>query len=85
MPDRSEGGFNRVAGTYALPMLGWKVEEGHEFLTVLLQAQRCFGILGFIGFDEQIEGLLRIFFGLSLPNVVDRSFGFRLWTPSAHI
>jgi hypothetical protein len=28
-----------------------------------LQAQRRLGILGLIGFDEQIEGLLRILFG----------------------
>ena len=59
-------------------MLGWKVEESHEFLTVLLQTQRRLWVFCLIGFDEQIKGLLCILFGLSLPNVVDRSFGFRL-------
>ena len=48
----AKGGFDRIAGAYALPMLGWKVEECHEFLAVLLQAQRRIGVFGFIGFDE---------------------------------
>ena len=52
MSDRGEGGFDRIAGAYALTMLGWKVEECHEFLAVLLQAQRRLGVFGFIGFDE---------------------------------
>ena len=36
MSDRGEGGLDQIAGAYALPMLGWKVEECHEFLAVLL-------------------------------------------------
>ena len=52
MPDRGEGGFNRIGRADALPMLGWKVEECHEFLAVLLQAQRRLAVFGFIGFDE---------------------------------
>jgi hypothetical protein len=39
-----------------------------------LQAQRRLGIFGFVDFDEQIEYLFRIIFGLSLPDVVDRGF-----------
>ena len=77
MPDCGKGGFNRIGSAYALPVLGWEVEECHEFLTVLLQAQCRLGILGFIGFDEQIKGLLGTLFGLSLPDVVDRRLG--LW------
>jgi hypothetical protein len=42
-----------------------------------LQAQRRLGIFGFVDFDEQIERLFRIIFGLILPDVVDRRFG--LW------
>ena len=77
MSDRGEGRFNRIAGADALPMLSWEFEECHEFGPIFLQAQRRLGILGLIGFDEQIEGLLRILFGLGLPDVVDRGFG--LW------
>jgi hypothetical protein len=39
-----------------------------------LQAQRRLGIFGFVDFDEQIEYLFRIIFGLSLPDVADRGF-----------
>ena len=56
-------------------MLGWKVEECHEFGAVFLQAQRRLGVLWLVGFDEQIKGFFRIFFRLGLPDIVDRSFG----------
>ena len=58
-------------------MLSWEVEECHEFGPILLQTQRRLGVFGLIYFDEQIERLFRINFGLSLPDVVDRGFG--LW------
>lgn len=77
MADRGERGLNRIAGADALPMLSLEVEECHEFGPIFLQAQRRLGILGLVGFDEQMQGLLRILFGLGLPNVVDRGFG--LW------
>ena len=48
-------------------MLGWKVEECHEFFAVFLQAQRRLGIFGLVDFDEQIERLFCIIFGLGLP------------------
>ena len=38
MPDGGEGGLDGIAGADALPMLCWEVEEGHEFLTIFLQA-----------------------------------------------
>lgn len=72
-----EGRFNRIAGADALPMLGWEVEECHEFLTIFLQAQRRLGVLGLVDFNEQIECIFRIVFGLGLPDVVYRGFG--LW------
>ena len=76
MADRGEGGFNWIGSANALPMLSWKVEECHEFLAVLLQTQRRLWVFGLVRFDEQIEGLLRVLFGLSLPNVVDCGFGW---------
>lgn len=36
-------------------MLCWEVEEGHEFLTIFLQAHSGLGVLCLIDFDEQIE------------------------------
>jgi hypothetical protein len=47
-------------------MLGGEVEECHEFGPVFLQAQRRLVIFGFVDFDEQIECLFRIVFGLGL-------------------
>ncbi len=67
MPDRGKGGFNRIAGADALPMLGREVEECHEFGPILLQAQCRLGVFGFVGFDEQIKGLVRVVLGLGLP------------------
>ena len=70
MPDRVKGGFNWIAGSDALPVLGWEVEESHELITILVQAQCRLRIFGFIGFDEQIECFIGILFGLCLPNIV---------------
>ncbi len=78
MSDSGEGEFNWIAGADALPMLGWKVEECYEFLAIFLQAQGSLGIFGFVGFDEQFEGLFRIVFGLGLPDIVEGSFRFWL-------
>ena len=70
MADGREGGFNWIAGADALSMLGGKVEECHEFGPILLQTQRRLGVFGLIYFDEQIERLLRIIFGLGLPTTI---------------
>ena len=78
MPDRGEGRFNRVAGANGLPMLGREVEESHEFTAVFLQTQCCLGIFGFIDFEKQIERRVSIGFGLCLPDIVQRGFGFWL-------
>ena len=77
MADRGEGGFNWIGSANTLPMLSWKVEECHELLAVLLQTQRRLWVFSLVRFDEQIEGLLRVLFGLSLSNVVDCGCG--LW------
>ena len=76
--DGSEGGHNRIAGMDALPMLRREIEECHELLAVLLQAQRCFGVFGFIGFDEQIEHIFHISFGLGSSYITDDGLGFWL-------
>ena len=59
-------------------MLGWKIEERHQLIAVFLQAQCGLGIFGFIGFQEQIECLVRIGFRLGLPDIVQRCLGFWL-------
>ena len=61
----------------ALPMLSGEVEECHGIDSILLQKKHRLGIFGSVGFDEQIEGFVCILLGLSLADVVDRSFG--LW------
>lgn len=64
MADGGKGGFDWVTGADALPMLGGEVEECHQLFAVLLQAQRRLGIFGLVDFDEQIERLFPIVFGL---------------------
>ncbi|MFT5866958.1 MAG: hypothetical protein ACI82I_002713, partial [Gammaproteobacteria bacterium] len=51
-------------------MLGGEVKECHELFAVSLQAQHRLGVFGLVDCDEQIERLLRIIFGLGLPDVV---------------
>ena len=77
MPNRGKSGFNRIAGAAALPMLGGAVEECYEFSPILLQAQCRFGLFGFVDFDEQIKGLVRVVLGRDPPDIVYASF--TLW------
>ena len=67
MADCGFGGLSRIASADALPSPGWKFEQCHAFLRVLLQAQRRVGVFGFVGFDEHIKGPDRIISGLCLP------------------
>ena len=76
MADRGKSCFNWITGADALPISGREVEECHGLLAVLLRALRCFGLLGFISFDEQIEPLFRIGLSLGLPDVVYSGLGF---------
>ena len=69
MTERGEGGLGWISGADALPMLSWEIEECHEFDPVFLHAQRRLGIFRLIGFDEQIECLFCIRFGLGLPDI----------------
>ena len=59
-------------------MLDWEIEECHAFDPVFFLAQRRLGVFRLIGFDEQIERLLRVHLVLGLPDIVDRGFGFWL-------
>ena len=77
MTNRGKSGFNRIAGAAALPMLGGAVEECYEFSPILLQAQCRFGLFRFVGFDEQIKGLVRVVLGRGPPDIVYASFS--LW------
>jgi hypothetical protein len=38
MPNGAKGGLNRIARSYALPVLRWKVEESHQLITIFEQA-----------------------------------------------
>ena len=56
MSDGRERGFNRVAGSNALPVLGGKIVESHELLAIFLQTNGGLRIFGLVGSDNQIEG-----------------------------
>ena len=66
MTDSPERRLNRIAGPNALPVLGRKIVERHQLLAVLLQAQGRLGVLGFIGFEEQVKRFLRLCLRLCL-------------------
>jgi hypothetical protein len=53
MTDSGECGLNQIAGVDTLTMLGGKVEECHDFGSILLQGRRRPRVFGLIGFDEQ--------------------------------
>ncbi len=78
MADCPEGGFNRIAGPNALPVLRRKLIESHQFLSVFVQTDGSLRILWLIRFDKQIKGLFRIGLGLRLPDVVQCLLRFRL-------
>ncbi len=48
MSDRAEGGFNRVARPYSLPVLCREVVERHQLLAVFLQAEGGLRVFRFI-------------------------------------
>ncbi len=53
-----------------LPVLGREVVEGARHRTVLGQAGHRLVVLGAIGLEEEIEGLLRVLLGLGHPDVL---------------
>ena len=55
MPGGGEGGLDGIAGADALPMLCWEVEEGHEFLTIFLQAHSGLAVLYLIGLTNRTK------------------------------
>lgn len=62
--------FDLIRGADALPVLGREIVKGEQFFPILDQAGSGFGVFRFIGLNEQIEGSLGVFPGLSLPDVV---------------
>ena len=66
MANSPKGRFNWIAGPDALPVLSRETVKSHQFIPVLLQAERGFRVLGFIGQQEQIECLLGLLAGISL-------------------
>ena len=78
LTDRPECRFHRIVGPNALPMLCWKIKEGHQLVAVFLQTNGRLRIFWLIHFDKQIESFFSIRFCLCLPNVMQRLFGLRL-------
>ena len=60
------------------PVLGWKVIEGQQDLSVFGQTLGRFWILSLIGFNKPVKGLIGIGFGLGSIDLPQGSFGLRL-------
>jgi len=59
-------------------MLGWEVVEGQWLIAILDQAFDCLGLSRFEGFNEQIEGGIRIFSRFCLPDIMQHFLGLGL-------
>jgi len=59
-------------------MLGWEVVESQQSGPVFVEALGCFGVLGLIGLEKQVERLIRMFPGIRHPDLMDQVFGPRL-------
>ena len=53
-----KGAFDGIGGANVLPVLGREVVEGEQHVAVLGQAGHRFVVLGAIGLEEEVEGLL---------------------------
>ncbi len=65
-----KGAFNGIGGANVLPVLGREVVEGEQHVAVLGQAGHRLVVLGAIGIEEEVEGLLRHLLGLGHPDVL---------------
>ena len=79
MTDRSKGLFDRVGRPDIDPVFVREVVEGHESFPVLLQAFGGLRILGLIGREEIIKGLVRFLPGLRHPDLMKIAFVLRLF------
>ncbi len=79
MPDGAKGGFNRVTGPDALPVLGRKIIERQQFIPILVQTQRGFRVFRFVGVNKQIKRRVGIFPGLCLPDGVQGLLAKSSW------
>ena len=57
------------------PMLSWKVIESQSYVSVFNQALCGLVVLGLIGFDKPVEGLIGIGFSLSSINLPEVFLG----------
>ena len=53
-----KGAFDGIGGANVLPVLGREVVEGEQHVAILGQAGHRFVVLGAIGLEEEVEGLL---------------------------
>ena len=61
------------------PMLGRKVVERQQHITIFSQARGGFGVLGLIGRNEPVTCLVRIGFGLGHPDRMQHTLGVGLF------
>jgi hypothetical protein len=73
-----EGGFNGVGGANVRPMLSGEIEEGEQDIPVFGQTLGGLRILGLVGLDEPVEGLMGLGFGVGSINLPEGLFRLRL-------
>ena len=76
--DGGKGGFNRVAGPDALPVLGRKIIKCQQFIPILEQTARRFRVFRLKDLNKQIKRLVCIILGFRLPDGVQGLLGFGL-------
>ena len=65
-----EGTFDRIGCSDVPPVLGREVVESQQSISVLDQAFDRLGVLGAVGLEEEVEGVLGIHSGLGHPDVL---------------
>jgi hypothetical protein len=75
MTDGSKCALDWVCGPQVFPMLGGKVVEGEQCITILGPALGRFLVLAAVGLDEDVKSGFGVFPGLRHPDVVQRAVG----------
>jgi len=84
----NRGQFDRIGCPDLDPVFGRKVVEGQEGVPILCQTFSRLRILGRIGGNKRIDGLVRGVFRLRHPDLMECAFGLglvRLWQLVQHV
>src|SRR5690349_19393117 len=70
-----EYALDRIGSPQVNPVLSREVVEGQQLLTIFLEALRRLGVLGLIGLDEKVEGLVSMRTRVGHPDLMELLFG----------